>query len=447
VPCGSATCTGDASTCCHDYPANGGDGGPGGCADPQPYCPGTGPAAGGAAIQQQCDGPEDCPPGQGCCAEPGAFCAPPGYCIPSVGDAGAKLVGGYVVCHGNADCPAQAPICGEPTSFSGPGWGPPPGTQTSPPYLVRLCTRPCASDTECANAADAGAGIPYVGQSCYADNSGCGPTCHVNPLPTDGGLDGGLDAGPLPDGCVTPYTPGFALCSGQTAECNMQFQYCCSAGGTTDTCLPIGISGNCGARSNCDGPEDCPAGQVCWAPGAYCVATACGAPSSDLTCSQYGGGSCFCHSDADCPGAYPYCYSIPCSWMPTCNSRPPPPDAGVVYGTCTIDAGPAGNYAVACGSTTCTSQSDQCCIAGTSSACQPRSSSCSGVPVQCDGPEDCPAGYECCWGEPGAISASTAQFCTQTCPGRDVVCHTAADCPASNPTCVPRDGGPSSYCQ
>jgi hypothetical protein len=77
VPCGSATCTGDASTCCHDWPGNGGNIGlPGGCASrlQNGYCPGTQPGSGTGGIAQGCDGPEDCASGQSCCAVLGTYC-------------------------------------------------------------------------------------------------------------------------------------------------------------------------------------------------------------------------------------------------------------------------------------------------------------------------------------------------------------------------------------
>ncbi len=55
---------------------------------------------------------------------------------------------------------------------------------------------------------------------------------------------------------------------------------------------------------------------------------------------------------------------------------------------------------------------------------------CSGS-VQCDGPEDCPAGTAC-WEEEFGVSCATQgfdQFSHQ-------LCHSDCDCPASQPHCV-----------
>jgi stigma-specific protein Stig1 len=61
------------------------------------------------------------------------------------------------------------------------------------------------------------------------------------------------------------------------------------------------------------------------------------------------------------------------------------------------------------------------------------------VTVQCDGPEDCPAGEVCCWSVRGSD-------CSTSCSG-PVVCHADNDCAAPLSQCVPShepaDAGPS----
>jgi hypothetical protein len=449
VPCGAVSCSGDASACCHNW----NDGGVGGCVpssfntcDNSPYPSGN---------LERCDGPEDCPPGQFCYDQLGgnSYCAAP---IP---------LEGAIVCHSSSDCPPPS-ICGEAESFDSVH-------HENPAYSMRTCTIACSSDSDCIGPADAG-GWRYVGGGdagpltaipaphCYASN-GCAPTCHWNPLPSDGGSDAGSDAAPeagvldgsLPDGCITPYTPGFAIAGG--AQCNLEFQLVCM--GTVDAGRgslpgPCHVSGLCpasdpgGNETNCDGPEDCPAGDACWPAGCF---------ASDGGGYPYPLGPCgtsnqmVCHSDSDCVAAYPYCYfqtDPSCaSPLPTCNNVPPPADAGAAYGACTVGAGPS-SYGVSCGSTTCTSQVQECCMGGTTQ-CQARSAACSATRMQCDGPEDCAAGQRCFAG--GAIatnSSGMAVYCTGTNGGAlgNFLCHSAADCLAGQ-SCVPADASPWSYCQ
>jgi hypothetical protein len=424
IPCGTQTCTSGTSACCHLFV----DGGAEGCSSPE-IPPPTMTAC--QFYLERCDGPEDCPSGQSCWLLPGTN----SYCSAAGGES--------IVCHSSADCPSYAPICA-PAVSPYDAWG--------LPYTIRTCTIACASDSDCSSGngslkavggGDAGP-LATLPSTCVAQ-AGCASICQWHVLPPDAG--GPSDAGPLPDGCVTPYSPGFAVCDpGVSSECNLQWQHCCSPMGPGPSlCVFTPSQQNCAFGWNCDGPEDCPVGQVCEAPYGECLAAACAL--STFTNVGPGTGNCYCHSDADCSAAVPYCYDNGVLMYPTCNALPPPADAGIVYGACTTDAGPA-TYSIACGSTTCTSQSDECCLAGTSSACQPRSSSCSGVPVQCDGPEDCPAGDMCC-DRAKASFLSSALFCTGQgqCSGPATVCHTSADCPASNPTCVPGDAGPFSYCQ
>jgi hypothetical protein len=435
VPCGAATCTGDAGVCNHA---------------PFPLPADTPCETQGLPqtnLAEACDGPEDCPAGQACFAyrpgDPsiGTFCgsAPTLPGAPGIG---------LVVCHSSSDCPPDAPVCGAPTPWF-----------DSATVSLRTCTKPCSVDLDCAgrvgdNPQYRDAGTFWIGANCYAD-PGCDPTCHVQAQPVDAGS---LVDGALPDGCVTPYPPrGYIACTGTgpaapgpVTLCNAQFQRCALCGCLCPTCnCPVN-----GAATVCDGPEDCAPGQYCETV-AGCIAADAGDPGANgAGVSPY-----LCHADVDCPPNYPFCYLSDSNdygysaklngvLSGNCNRYPPPPDAGVVYGSCgnALNEMPP-NFGVPCGATTCTSPDELCCQAGVTSgssvgtfACVPRSAGCGGAnAIQCDGPEDCITGTQCGLGVPIGPGPPLWAFCSGE-PTWGPLCHTPADCPASAPYCWPVSG-------
>jgi hypothetical protein len=94
VPCGAVTCSGAQSACCHEWD----DAGIAGCVSPSTVACSPPPSPAGSV--ERCDGPEDCPTGQSCCALPGSYCS--ATCPPAL-----------AVCHSDADCPPDAPLCGK----------------------------------------------------------------------------------------------------------------------------------------------------------------------------------------------------------------------------------------------------------------------------------------------------------------------------------------------
>jgi hypothetical protein len=456
VPCGGQICNGSASACCHVDP--GYDAGIGGCVaysaygycrGPQGCVPvdGSSPACPGPVgmtyvdyglSAQGCDGPEDCAAGQACLLGPSnSGCSSPPH-EPAA-----------MACHSSSQCVPEAPFCGPLSSLWAFGDG------LEPPYLVRTCTKVCSTDVDCLR----GTPLPWllIGPHCYADD-GCEPTCHWQPLAADGGVDAGdsgTDAG-LPDGCVTPYTPGVFVC-GSSGECGSPWQGCCGS-----TC---NSGHSCLAPTACDGPEDCPAGSNCH--GLSCGPGCFG--NSDCPSIE---SNCLCHSDRDCPTSFPYCNPFPCggtnpgwglSRIATCQTAPPLGEAGLVYGSCTLPAGSAPpNYGITCGAVTCALQSDECCW-DPSPHCGPRQprfgdAACRGMRFQCDGPEDCNAGDRCCAAvdtledDAGHLFGPNVFFCSGGCSSISgamgplgVVCHTSADCPSG--VCVPSDAGPFMLCE
>jgi hypothetical protein len=406
VPCGPGqTCSGSDSSCCYDDLTCGS---PNGIrytdASPNMLCQAV----------ERCDGPEDCPAGQQCFVGPNSYCGT------------AQLF--PTACHADSDCPPDAPLCGPPREIM---------PLNSSLYVLRTCTRICSSDSDCT--------VPWSDASlsiygtCSA-TSGCASTCGF-PAP-DAGPDSGPYVPPTDAGCVTPYTPGSVACpnaSGAASYCNTEWTVCCG----NASCTPGACGTSSGYTTMCDGPEDCADGSVC-ANGNCLAGSSCDVTLFNLTTVS----ECNCHSAADCTAKFPYCYPPSRSIVANCQSTPPPPDAGITYGSCTPTSTPP-NYAIACGSATCTSLSDDCCMAGTS-ACQPRDAGCSGLTLQCDGPEDCIPGSVCYLAYNGP--RGQAAFCSGLLSGTTslpsgIVCHTAADCPAFSTSCVPLDAGaPLSLC-
>jgi hypothetical protein len=186
-------------------------------------------------------------------------------------------------------------------------------------YVLRTCTRSCSSETDC-TAPQGDGGVPVlIYGSCIA-TPGCASTCGFPP--PDAGADAAPDGPYVPPGdagCVTPYNPGLVACGG--GQCNTEFQMCC-----IDTSTPYCSSCTCagvGVSISCDGPEDCDAGQAC-AAGACTAASSCDYALLDSTTVS----SCVCHSAADCPATFPYCYQLAGNGV-HCQSVPPSADAGV----------------------------------------------------------------------------------------------------------------------
>jgi hypothetical protein len=193
--------------------------------------------------------------------------------------------------------------------------------------------------------------------------------------------------------------------------CNVATQDCCVTFSGA-TCITKGSQCQ-GARATCDGPEDCPAaGQIC-----------CGR-NNGLSCTN---GSCnngqrICHFDTDCPGGQRCCGDGTI--------------AGLSVQYCMATADCPNIYptpGVPCGSATCYSP-QVCCVGATSSSCTAANSCTAGLPVRCDGPEDCGGGTPVCCGQ---LSSGTSCVATGSCSSGmsgGVVCHVTADCP-SGQTC------------
>jgi cysteine-rich repeat protein len=150
-----------------------------------------------------------------------------------------------------------------------------------------------------------GNGVVETGEECDDANTaagdGCSDTCHFDDNTSTPGDD----------------RTGYQAC--QDLTCGPGTRCCYGLNGAADFCITS--EPNCGAPINqgneCDGPEDCPAGQNCYEGkgGRACVVT----PGN----AQYGR---TCHVDNDCVGALCVAIGVPC---PFCNT----PESGDV-GSC-----------------------------------------------------------------------------------------------------------------
>jgi hypothetical protein len=304
-----------------------------------------------------------------------------------------------------------------------------------------------------------------------------GPAMSESPIDgREGGMigeDGGKapipDAGP--DGAASDGgseltlgdpRPGFEACGEQSCD---TASVCCSAsGGEHFQCMH-----GCGPTEGpieCDGPEDCAAGEVCChQPGAAGVRGAClagepsatdggsAAPPQCVTLPDGPEQRVACHHDGDCAAAV---------GMPLCRAASGYP----FLGYCTAEAddpttpGHDDAQLVGCGDpdhdgigASCMVNGQVCCLSresGDVAACAD-GDRCgfSELPVRCDGPEDCATGLACCHvpeqhdADGGVSPAQT--LCTDRCaelPAALTRCHADQDCGSEGQVCRPDPTSP-----
>lgn len=122
----------------------------------------------------------------------------------------------------------------------------------------------------------------------------------------------------------------------------------------------------------------------------------------------------------------------------TADGSPAGSDGGPTDGpSSAIDAPMTTAVGPACGATTCSNTTEDCCI-GQAEVCKP-TGTCPSQGFACDGPEDCASG-RCCYGNggTGGSECSTATNC-------QVACHADMNCPTATPKCCPKTFTPTGY--
>jgi len=258
----------------------------------------------------------------------------------------------------------------------------------------------------------------------------------------DGGMDASLqfdaainedahrDAAPQHDvGLQTSDSgSGYVVCGNTVCDLTAHEECCITLSGAT--CVPMS-TGCSGAGATCDGPEDCVAASapICCAKfsggggGVGCVSdTSCGG-ASDLR---------LCHIDDDCDGGQKCCGEMSYSGI-TVHWCQPQDQCG----------GSTGGPGVSCGGGTTCNAPEVCCLNFSGGSCSAAAACTSGIPLSCDGPEDCKTDGgtdECCadinvsGGFTGSSLCVAAGTCTPTGVG-GLLCHSNDDCPVATPTC------------
>jgi hypothetical protein len=154
-----------------------------------------------------------------------------------------------------------------------------------------------------AAAGGSGAGAGAAGQA-GAGQAGTG----LDGGTSDAGADGDVDASTEPSGQAGTQ-PGVSCGVGLPALCELETEKCCTRSLGTDTCIAASATCDCDISGcevmevHCDGPEDCPSGQVCCG-----TLAGSGAAYQDFSCAAQcqatGNQRVACHQDDPvCPSS------------------------------------------------------------------------------------------------------------------------------------------------
>jgi hypothetical protein len=218
------------------------------------------------------------------------------------------------------------------------------------------------------------------------------------------------------------YDSGQSLVKCGTTYCNLAAgEECCVTGTTMDCAAAGSCSGGYGTLA-CDGPEDCfssPTPVCCGRVGTGGATATC----ESATACTGNGAMTLCHDDATCGSGNKCCGALTlggldiryCLPEASCNSTP--------------------TEGVPCGSTTC-NLGDACCMTMSGGTCGTAASCTAGIPLLCDGPEDCQqdggTGQVCCVDVIYSGGISGGSSCVTTCQPAGifggVMCHSNDDC-------------------
>jgi hypothetical protein len=99
---------------------------------------------------------------------------------------------------------------------------------------------------------------------------------------------------------------------------------------------------------------------------------------------------------------------------------------------------------IACATDSCSGPDEVCCDRFSApDTCEPSFQACDGLPMTCDGPEDCGVFQDCCLFEGQGSRCVDDNFCGFTGAISNPMCHTAADCVSFGSFCCPNPANPA----
>ena len=225
--------------------------------------------------------------------------------------------------------------------------------------------------------------------------------------------------------CTANSDSGACYVKCGSSECNTANGEECCVTGTTMNCAAAGTCSGGYGTLDCDGPEDCAfdaTKPVCCGRVGTGGATATCETATGCTGN---GAMALCHEDATCGSGNKCCGALTLGGLDIQYCLP--------EASCT--SGPT--VGVPCGSTSCAGGlGDACCLSFSGGTCGTAASCTSGVPLACDGAEDCQqdggTAQVCCVDVIYSGGISGGSSCVTTCSPVGIVggvmCHTNDDC-------------------
>jgi hypothetical protein len=227
------------------------------------------------------------------------------------------------------------------------------------------------------------------------------------------------DVGPQRDAPPANFDSGTSLILCGATYCNYANGEECCVTGTGVECQAVTTCAGYGTL-RCDGPEDCyeAAKPICCGR----IGTSGGGTACDSTCTG-NGAMPLCHVDGDCDTGQKCCGALQAFGI------------NIQYCLAETDCSSGPTEGVPCNGSPCLAP-NACCMTMSGGTCGTIASCTAGVPVSCDGPEDCQqdGGTQVCCADvqisSGGVTggATCAAACNPTGIVGGVLCHSNADC-------------------
>lgn len=229
-----------------------------------------------------------------------------------------------------------------------------------------------------------------------------------------------VDTAPQADAPPANYDSGQSLVKCGNTFCNLANNEECCVTGTTVDCQAAGTCAGYGTL-NCDGPEDCfsASAPICCGT----IGGSGGGTSCMSTCTG-SGAMTLCHSDGDCGVSQKCCGSLALGGL------------NITYCLAEADCQSGPTDGVPCGTGVTCHSPDACCMTFSGGSCGTAASCTAGLPLLCDGPEDCQqdggTAQLCCADVIYSGGISGGSSCVTTCSPVGIIggvmCHSNSDC-------------------